>query len=175
MTATKTTWLSPLRSTGWRRLAYALISLPVELAGLLLTLVGATGTARRLVHGSARLLPVGRPAADRVEWDRAGSERPGAEHAEPDRAGRWAGFLGRRLLAVPLAAVATVVALVLVANTLRNFGYPLQPERVTDWGGPSLAGRWSLHAFGWLPFAYLGLWLVWGLTLLQQRLLRPTD
>lgn len=166
MTSTtgRTTWSSPLRGAGWRRLTYALVALPVEVAGLLLTLVGATRTAHRVVYAAARLLPAA------TGPDREGAADPAA--GGPGRPQPWWKFLGRRLLAVPLAAVATVVALVLVANTLRNLGYPLQPERVTDWGGPSLAGRWSLHAFGWLPFAYLGLWLVWGLTLVQQRLLR---
>lgn len=94
----------------------------------------------------------------------------------------------RAVLAVPVAAVATGLTLVLgfliVINVL---GYPFRPYlglqssrtgSIWDstygdsWGGPTLAGAWAVHALGIMLLVFpLVVWTVRGLLRVQERLI----
>lgn len=59
----------------------------------------------------------------------------------------------------PWAALAVslgvfVVTAYLVTGIVINLAYPLRPDsKPTDWGGPSLMGRWMAHGAGGIVFA----------------------
>ena len=53
---------------------------------------------------------------------------------------------------------------------LRRLALELRPDvAVTDWGGPTLMGRWAVHAIGGVLFALVGLWLLPALHGLARR------
>ncbi|MFE2523351.1 hypothetical protein ACFXEL_03875 [Streptomyces sp. NPDC059382] len=102
----------------------AFLALPVGLAGVLLVLVGQPGRAAR-VQG----------------WMSGGAG--------------WTGkrVLGRAVLGLPLDMAALALIGYSLFNSVRNFGYPLwyyDTDYHQAWGGPTMAGVWTVHAVGWL-------------------------
>ncbi len=144
-------WQAPLVADTWRRTLYILLAVPVSLAALGLALVGRAAAAARLQRRLAdRLLE------PRLDGDTAVG-RP-IRHA---------------LASLPLNLAALVVTGYLWVGVPMNLLYPLRPgSESTDWGGPSLAGRWAVHALGGLVMLYAVCWAVRGLTRLQARLVR---
>jgi hypothetical protein len=143
-------WPQPFSVVTWRRVLYVLIALPASVAALVLAVFGRAAAAARLQRGLVgRLLDV--PIL----------ERPRAR------------TLGHALLSLPLNAVALVVTGYPLVGIVLNVGYPLRGgASEADWGGPSLGGRWAVHAAGGLLFLVLLPWLVRGATRLQARLAR---
>lgn len=65
------------------------------------------------------------------------------------------------LKALLLSAASLAITAYLTLGILLNLAYPLRPDvKVTDWGGPTLLGRWGVHAAGGILFALLALWLL---------------
>jgi hypothetical protein len=53
-----------------------------------------------------------------------------------------------------MSVVVFVVTAYLLIGIVINLAYPLRPDgKATDWGGPSLAGRWLVHGAGGVLFA----------------------
>jgi hypothetical protein len=53
-----------------------------------------------------------------------------------------------------MSVVVFVVTAYLLIGIVINLAYPLRPDgTATDWGGPSLAGRWLVHGAGGVLFA----------------------
>ncbi|MFJ1708828.1 hypothetical protein [Kitasatospora sp. NPDC088346] len=151
----RTVLTEPFRRDTWRRVGYLLLALPVGLLAVPLALLG--GPAGRLQRGLvARLL--GR----RIE--------------EP--AGGRLAALAHAVLALPLDAVALVTTVYGWSLVPLNLGWPLRPllgmgtgDYAEDWGGPTFAGAWALHALGGgVGFLLLMPWIGRGLTALQARL-----
>jgi hypothetical protein len=79
------------------------------------------------------------------------------------------------LKALLLAAASFMVTAYLMLGMVLNLGYPLRADvAVTDWGGPSLLGRWGVHAAGSMLFAVIAVWLLPGLQSLAKRWLAGT-
>ncbi|WP_372404225.1 hypothetical protein [Streptomyces luteireticuli] len=115
--------MSPIRRTV-RIAARAFLALPAGLAAVVLTLVGRPGRAAR--------------------WQ---GRITGVEG--------WTGgrVLARAVLGLPLDAAAFALVGFALFNSVRNFGYPvwyLDTDYHQAWGGPSMAGVWTVHAGGWL-------------------------
>lgn len=133
--------------------ARAFLALPVGLVTTALTLVGRPAHAARL---RARVL--------------------GAEGA----AGGWTAgrLLTRTLLGGPLDAAVFALLAYALFNSARNFAYPLwyfDTDYHQAWGGPTMAGVWTVHATGWLLCLALLLhwpvrWLARGQRALDRRL-----
>jgi hypothetical protein len=102
----------------WR---YGLIALPLDVARVGLTLVGAGRAGARVHLPAARLLGV------------------------EDRVRGW-----RVLANLPVDVVAFIITAVpLMLFVGRGLLYPVWyggPEHRLDWGGPTLVGRWAAHA-----------------------------
>ena len=65
------------------------------------------------------------------------------------------------LKAVAVAAVSSALSAYLVLGIVLNLAYPLRGDAaITDWGGPTLLGRWAVHAAGGVLFAGLAIWLL---------------
>jgi hypothetical protein len=65
------------------------------------------------------------------------------------------------LKALLIAAATTALSAYLTLGIVLNVAYPLRGDvRVTDWGGPTLLGRWAVHAGGGLLFAAVAAWLL---------------
>jgi hypothetical protein len=83
---------------------------------------------------------------------------------------------GRGLAAVPLDLVALVVAGYCWTGVLLNVVYPIRPLLGMDgeyrdaWGGPSLAGAWTVHALGGLGFWLVVPWVLRGYAALWRRI-----
>jgi hypothetical protein len=74
------------------------------------------------------------------------------------------------LKAVVLAAVSSALSAYLGLGIVLNLAYPLRADAaVTDWGGPTLLGRWGVHAAGGVLFAVLAMWLLPALHSLAKR------
>ena len=72
--------------------------------------------------------------------------------------------------AVLLAAVSSALSAYMLLGILLNFAYPLRADVApTDWGGPTLVGRWGVHAAGGVLFAVLAIWLLPALQSLAKR------
>ncbi|MEU7073494.1 hypothetical protein [Streptomyces narbonensis] len=92
----------------------------------------------------------------------------------------WTGgrMLGRAVLGLPLDAAAFALVGYALFNTVRNLGYPiwyLDTDYHQAWGGPTMAGVWTVHAFGWLLCLAVLLywpvrWLARGQAALDRRL-----
>ncbi|HEV7655873.1 MAG TPA: hypothetical protein VGP36_14235 [Mycobacteriales bacterium] len=134
----------------WRRVAYGAVSAPVGLAALGLTLTGQPGRSARLQQRVVQRL-LGAPVGNRA---------------------RLSGTIAYALLSIPLGVVGLWLALLLVPNTIRNllYGFVVGDGYTDAWGGPTLAGAWTVHAVLALALVPVGLWLVRGLTALQRRL-----
>ncbi|MET9952957.1 hypothetical protein ABZ135_15580 [Streptomyces sp. NPDC006339] len=124
-----------------RTAGYAFLALPAGLAAAALVLLGRPARAARL---RARL--TGGGAA-------------------------WTGgrALARTVLGLPLDAAAFVLIGYALFNSGRNFAYPLwylDTDYHQAWGGPTMAGVWSVHALGWL--LCLAVLLHWPVRLLAK-------
>ena len=140
----------PFTATTWRRTAYALLALPLGLACIPLSLLGAPTARwqRSLVH---RFL---------------GTDLPG---------GPRAGGLPHALLATPLNLITAFITLYGWAIVPMNLGWPLRAgdDYSSAWGGPTFAGAWAFHAVvGGIGFLLLMPWVVRGLTAVQLRVAR---
>jgi hypothetical protein len=144
---------APFTATTWRRTAYALLALPLGLACIPLTLLGAPTARwqRGLVHrflGADSIAPTGRPRA---------------------------GGLPHALLATPLNLITAFITLYGWAIVPLNLGWPLRAgdDYSSAWGGPTFAGAWAFHAVvGGIGFLLLMPWVVRGLTAVQVRVAR---
>ncbi|KQX10620.1 hypothetical protein ASC82_23460 [Streptomyces sp. Root431] len=144
--------MSPITRTV-RTGARAFLALPCGLAAAALTLTGQRDRAARL---RARLTDDG------------------------SGAGGWTGgrMLGRTVLGLPLDAAAFALVGYALFNSVRNFGYPiwyLDTDYHQAWGGPTMAGVWTVHAAGWLLCLAVLLhwpvrWLARGQRSLDRRL-----
>ncbi|MFE7032223.1 hypothetical protein ACFU9Y_18075 [Streptomyces sp. NPDC057621] len=137
----------PFTARTWRRVAYALLAVPVALAAVPVGLLGGRAAAGRWQRGL-----VGRFL---------GARPPGSS----------AGVL-HALLALPLNLVVAAVTLYGWSIVPMNIGWPLRGgDPATSWGGPTFAGAWSFHAvLGGLGFLLLMPWVGRGLAALQVRL-----
>jgi hypothetical protein len=135
----------PFTARTWRRVAYALLAVPVALVSLL-----GGRPAGRWQRGLVRRF-LG------VELPGAVSRRRGVAHA---------------LLALPLNLAVAVVTLFGWSVVPMNLGWPLRGgDPATAWGGPTFAGAWAFHAaVGGLGFLLLMPWLGRALAALQVRL-----
>lgn len=78
--------------------------------------------------------------------------------------------LGWWLKAIALAAVSSAVSAYVGLAIVLNLAYPLRADVAsTDWGGPTLLGRWGAHAAGGILFAVLAMWLLPALHSLAKR------
>jgi hypothetical protein len=176
-------WGTPYAGSTWRRFGYALLGLPVGVAGLVLVAVGRAGTAAR--------------------WQvRLGERLADLPAVEP----RTQGLAGRVAVQSVVTAVVSAASWLVLQYTafilLINVAYPWrdyliahnhagnappvpwldfsihQPPHPEDiwastyhgaWGGPTLAGAWSVHAaLTLLVFYPIVAWLVRALVRLQR-------
>ena len=152
--------MSPIARTV-RTAARAFLALPCGVAAVALTLTGQRARAARL---RARLS--------------GATSGNGSENG----AGGWTGGrgLGRAALGLPLDAAAFALVGYALFNTVRNLGYPiwyLDTDYHQAWGGPTMAGVWAVHAFGWLLCLAVLLhwpvrWLARGQAALDRRVTR---
>jgi hypothetical protein len=140
----------PFTATTWRRTAYAVLALPVGLACIPLSLLGAPtarwqrGLVRRFLH----------------------TEIPGTART---------GGLAHALFSIPLNLITAFITLYGWAIVPMNLGWPLRAgdDYSTAWGGPTFAGAWAFHAvLGGIGFLLLMPWVVRGLTAVQLRVAR---
>lgn len=145
----RTVFAEPFKAATWKRVAYLIIALPLGLLCIPLALLG--GPAGRFQRTVARGLL-------------------GLEVGEPERTGPLA--LAHAVLSTPLNLVATALTGYGLFLVPLNLGYPLRPDAHPEaaWGGPTLAGAWSVHAAGALAFLLAVLWIGRGLTMLQGAL-----
>jgi len=74
------------------------------------------------------------------------------------------------LKAVLLAAVSSALSVYMSLGVVLNLAYPLRADIApTDWGGPTLVGRWGVHAAGGVLFAVLATLLLPALQSLAKR------
>ena len=112
-----------------------LLSFPATLATLLLHLVRSS-LAPTLIHWLT------------TTWI-------GSSGAIARPRGGW--WLRALLLAAPSSALTAYLAL----GSVLNLAYPLRPDSTSsDWGGPSLPGRWAVHVTGGILFVALAMWLL---------------
>ncbi|MGX9889821.1 hypothetical protein [Streptomyces sp. NPDC002276] len=140
----------PFAAATWRRTAYAVLALPVGLACVPLSLLGAP-TARWQRGLVRRFLDADLPGTAR---------RGGLRHA---------------LLATPLNLLTAFITVYGWAIVPMNLGWPLRAgdDYSGAWGGPTFAGAWAFHAIlGGIGFLLLMPWLVRGLTAAQVRVAR---
>lgn len=167
--------------TDLRTAAHAFLALPAGLAATALTLTGHPTRAARL---RARLTD---PEAGRTgTGGEHGTETGGRTVGEPGTGTRgWTGgrTLARTVLGLPLDLLAFVVLGYAIFNSVRNFGYPiwyLHTDYHQAWGGPTMAGVWTVHAGGWLLCLAVLLhwpvrWLAKGQRALDRRLTRTVE
>jgi hypothetical protein len=141
---------------GLRRSLFPLAALPLGVYSILLVLAGRRARATELQTG---LLP-------RLLL-------PGVPEPAESRALRYG------LLSLPVNVVAFALAGYVWLIPVVNLAYPLRPDVTTEslahgtWGGPTLAGAWSVHAVGAvLIFILIGLPILNAVAWLQARLAR---
>ena len=133
---------------GWMGVLFALGAFPILLAGSLVRGISRRSTAARL---DAWIL---------TRW--LGTCILNAQ----------LGSTAWRLKALVVSLPISAISLYLVAGIALNFGYPLRPgSEPGDWGGPTLAGRWVVHAAGGVMFAIVAPWFCGGMRNLAKRLL----
>ncbi|MBC7894767.1 MAG: hypothetical protein H7066_05100 [Cytophagaceae bacterium] len=133
---------------GWRRVFAGLYAFPTLLASAALRIAGQHRRADALVAWIGR------------EWLGLPSEHPMP-------APWW-----RQLGAIGMSLAALAVTLYLLAGIVLNLGYPLRPSNEsTDWGGPSLWGRWAVHGAGGVMFVVATPFISRGLAALTRRIL----
>ncbi|CAM5644107.1 hypothetical protein [Streptomyces narbonensis] len=148
--------MSPIARTV-RTSARAFLALPVGLAAVVLTLTGQRDRAARLRN---------RVAHDGTRGTTATGGLAGGR------------VLGRAVLGLPLDAAAFALVGYALFNSVRNLGYPiwyLDTDYHQAWGGPTMAGVWTVHALGWLLCLAVLLhwpvrWLARGQAALDRRL-----
>jgi hypothetical protein len=122
----------PFLAATWKRVAHLLLAVPVGILCVPLALV--SGPAGRIQRGLARRLL-------------------GLEVEEPERTGPLA--LAHAVISLPLNVAAVTVTVYFWTLVPLNLGRPLRevlglgtadPEK--DWGGPTFAGAWAVHAIG---------------------------
>jgi len=124
----------------------------------------ARGLAADAVRAAVRL-PVGLVAVVLLPAGQGG--RAARLQARVSRLSGWTGAraAGRALVGLPLDVAAFVVVAYSAFNTVRNLGYPIwyaASDYHQAWGGPTLAGVWAVHAFGWLAcLVVVGLLVRW--------------
>jgi hypothetical protein len=136
----------PFTAATWRRVAYALLALPVSVVCVPLGLVGRTGGRwqRRLVR---RFLGV------EVE-------------------GKARGLL-HAVAATPLNLLVLAVTGYGWSIVPMNLGWPLRAgsDYSGAWGGPTFAGAWAFHAVvGGIGFLLIMPWVGRGMAAVQGRL-----
>ncbi|GGJ12975.1 hypothetical protein [Streptomyces brasiliensis] len=140
----------PFTADTWRRVACAVLALPMGVACVPLALLGApTGRWQRALL--RRFLGAELPP---------GGSRSGLAHA---------------LSATPLNLVCAAVTLYGWSIVPMNLGWPLRAgsDHSHAWGGPTFAGAWAFHAgFGGIGFLLLMPWLGRALAALQLRVAR---
>lgn len=139
----------PFLAGTWRTVAYPFLALPVGLFCVPVALLG--GPAARVQLALLRkVLGVEVEARERI-----GVLAP--VHA---------------VAAVPLHLVAAVVVFYFWFVVATNLGYPLRPDNdfASSWGGPTLAGAWTVHAAGGGVAFLLAPWVGKGFAALQVRL-----
>jgi len=135
------------------RFVYALLALPVGLAGVLLVAAGRADRAGGLLGEVAR--------------------RFGGARTVPGRADPVWRVGTRGLATAALGVPSLVLAGYGLGNTLRNLTYPLwyaDTDYHQAWGGPTLAGVWAVHAVGGLAFLAVCVCLIDGLTTVVARI-----
>ncbi|MFI0961980.1 hypothetical protein ACH4S8_11330 [Streptomyces sp. NPDC021080] len=140
----------PFRADTWRRVAYALLALPVGLVCVPLSLVGA---------------PTGR-------WQRALAHRLLGLPGNPGPPAPVRG-LAHALLATPLNLLVLAVTGYGWSIVPMNLGWPLRAgsDYADSWGGPTFAGAWAFHALlGGIGFLLLMPWLGRAMAAVQLRL-----
>ncbi|WP_328496508.1 hypothetical protein OHS59_30250 [Streptomyces sp. NBC_00414] len=137
----------PFTAGTWRRVAYALLAVPVALAAVPVALLGGRAAAGRWQRGLVR----------RLLGTRLPGSSPGVRHA---------------LLALPLNLAVAAVTLYGWMVVPMNIGWPLRGgDPATSWGGPTFAGAWAFHAvLGGIGFLLLMPWVGRALAALQLRL-----
>jgi hypothetical protein len=147
-------WSWTFGAAMWRAVVHGLLSLPAGLVSVLLSLVGAQGTAVRLQLG----------LADR--WLHLPVEPPQSGY-------RWGRVITQALLTSTLGLLCWLLIALAGPNTVRNLLlYPItdRSSYARSWGGPTLAGAWAVHATLALVTLPIPLWMLRGLTGLQGRL-----
>ncbi|WP_406478002.1 hypothetical protein [Streptomyces sp. NBC_01615] len=139
----------PFTADTWRRVAYALLALPLGLLCIPLALLGPGGTAGR--------------------WQRAlvrrflGAELPGSARG-----------LAHAVLATPVNLLVLAVTAYGWSVVPMNLGWPLRvsgSDYADSWGGPTFAGAWAFHAIvGGIGFLLLMPWLGRAMAAVQVRL-----
>src|SRR5258706_16347444 len=133
-------WKLPLFGEPYRYTLFLLLSIPLAVWSLF-----DRGAAQRRV---AALLLAQKPAFSRV----------------------------RGFAAVPLDAVLLVVAGYCWFGVVLNVAYPARlllgsdSEYRDDWGGPTLAGAWAVHALAGIAFWLLVPWVLRGYAALWRRI-----
>ena len=135
-------------ATAWQTVFFGLCSFPAFLTSGLLRLGGQGRTA----HAVARW----------IYW-----RWLAAEPAERFFSSSW-----RTWAAVAVTLPVFAIIAYLLSGIVINLAYPLRPDVLpTDWGGPSLAGRWTVHAVGGLVFAMITPLISIGLRNVSRRVL----
>jgi Putative sensor len=156
-------WHRPFQAETWKQTLYALVALPVSLAGVGVTVAGradrAAGMQRRLARTLLGLVPDPTETTD--------GERPDARRTPPGR------VLAHGLLSLPLNAAVLALTVYLWSIVVLNVAFPVRGTSDLDdsWGGPSLAGAWAVHGVAGLALLFVVPWIIAGLTWLQGRLL----
>lgn len=147
-------WSAPLGTFAGRGV-HALVALPVGLVTLAAACVGLGGPAGRAQRSLVRrLLRVDLPTA------------------RPPRAGR---VVRHNLAALPANLVTSAVMTpAVVLFVTRGVLYPLVggDNLEAAWGGPTLAGAWTVHFLGALATVLALVLLLWPVTAYQARLAR---
>ncbi|GAB3411321.1 hypothetical protein [Flindersiella endophytica] len=141
---------APIRTSTWRRVAYAVVALPG-------VFVAPVWSARRLLDASAGgPVPSGRRILHAVA------------------------SIPLNLVTLVVTGYVLAGIVLNLAYPIRVHGFPgvladpLTPSGALDgaWGGPTLAGAWAFHGLvgGVVLFGIGGAWLIRGLTWLQRRL-----
>lgn len=122
--------ISIIDPRAWQGVLFGLAAFPTLVTSAILGLVGQRARAAAVV------------AWIRRRW-------LDEESSAPSIASSW-----RRWAALPISLIVLIATLYLLTGIVINFCYPLRPDsQPTDWGGPSLAGRWAVHAAGGVLFA----------------------
>jgi hypothetical protein len=176
-------WSDAYSAGTWRRLGYAVISVPICVVCISLVVVGRTGTAAR--YQTSLMQGLTGQTAGRV-LGRAPTVRTRALRV-----------LAGALAGTAVGLVCWFVVQYLVVHVLMNVGYPLRRylgagpgmgvwglhfvtrsdsawvgEYHNAWGGPTLAGVWAVHAgLVLVSTVPVLLWTVRGLTRLQGRII----
>ncbi|MET7984311.1 hypothetical protein [Streptomyces sp. NPDC005281] len=165
----------PFRADTWRRVAYALLALPVGVACVPLSLLGApTGRWQRtLAHrflGLREGIPQGIPQGIPEGIPEGG--RPVSRPGSAGPPGPMEG-LAHALLATPLNLLVLAVTGYGWSIVPMNLGWPLRAgsDYASAWGGPTFAGAWAFHALlGGLGFLLIMPWLGRAMAAVQLRL-----